>query len=53
MEKLMEMAEKRIQGLNWEECELLFTNLEAGHEMIDLIMDRMEDIDEERFNKWL
>ena len=53
MEKLMQLAEMKIQGLNWEECELLYNKLEAGHEMRDLVMDRMEDIDEERFDKWL
>jgi hypothetical protein len=48
----LEIKEK-MEKLSFEDCETLFINLEVGHSMRDLVMDRMERIDIGRFEKWL
>lgn len=53
MEELMKKAESMINKLNFEGCEKLFEQLPSGHPMIDLVFDRMENIDPERFEKWI
>ena len=49
----MEKAQKLIGKLNFEECIELYNKLPKGSVMIDLVFDRMEEIDAERFDKWL
>jgi len=49
----LEYAKKLIEKLNFSDCEKLFERLPSGHPMIDLVFDRMESIDPERFEKWL
>ena len=53
MEELMKKAESMISKLDFEGCEKLFEQLPSGHPMIDLVFDRMESIDSERFEKWI
>lgn len=53
MEEIMKKAEKLVAKLNFSDCEKLFEQLPSGHPMIDLVFDRMESIDPERFEKWL
>lgn len=42
-----------LNKLNFDECVQLFEKLPAGNPMIDLVFDRMEEIDAERFDSWL
>lgn len=53
MEEKMKEAKKLIEKLNFSDCGKLFERLPSGHPMIDLVFDRMESIDPERFEKWL
>lgn len=49
----MEKAKKIINLLDFEGCLEAYNKLKAGNKMIDLIFDRMEEIDEVRFDKFL
>ena len=49
MEGLKERATELLKKLNFDECIELYEKLESGHPMIDMIFDRMEEIDSERF----
>jgi len=42
-----------LSKLTFEDCISLYEKLEAGNPMIDLIFDRMEELDGERFDNWL
>nr|UVY51924.1 MAG: hypothetical protein [Bacteriophage sp.]UVY62197.1 MAG: hypothetical protein [Bacteriophage sp.] len=53
MEALMERAKIMIERLDFNGCIELFNQLPSGHPMIDLVFDRMEAIDPERFEEWL
>lgn len=50
---MMEKAKKLIAKLNFDECADVYGRLEAGHPIIDLLFERMEEIDPERFEEWL
>lgn len=50
---MMEKARKLVKKLNFDECVEVYSRLEAGHPMIDLLFERMEEIDPERFEEWL
>lgn len=53
MDELMKKAKGLVEKLDFEGCEKLFEQLPSGHPMIDLVFDRMESIDPERFERWL
>ena len=53
MEALMERAKIMIERLDFNGCIELFNQLPSGHPMIDLVFDRMEAIDPERFEEGL
>lgn len=53
MEALMKKAKDMIEKLDYDGCVKLFNQLPSGHPMIDLVFDRMEAIDPERFEEWL
>ena len=50
----MEARIKKLLGmLNFEGCIELYNKLESGHPMIDMVFDRMEELDPVRFEQWL
>jgi hypothetical protein len=49
----MERARTLVQKLDFEGCEEAFNKLPSGHPIIDLLFDRMEELDPERFEKFL
>ena len=49
MEKTVDLLKK----LDFEGCIELYDKLERGHPMIDLVFDRMEEIDPDKFEKFL
>ena len=49
----MEKAKKMISLLSFEECIKLYNSLNSGNKIIDLLFDRMEEIDYERFENFL
>ena len=53
METLMKKAKDMIEKLDFNGCIELFNHLTSGHPMIDLVFDRMESLDPERFEEWL
>lgn len=53
METLMKKAKDMIEKLDFDGCVELFNQLPKGNPMIDLVFDRMESIDPERFEEWL
>lgn len=53
LEQLLGIAKMKIANLSFEECEEIYDKIEKGNPMIDLLFDRMEEIDEKRFEKWL
>ena len=50
---MKERAKELLKKLNFEECIVLYDKLEAGNPMIDLVFERMEEIDSARFEEWL
>lgn len=50
---MKERAKELLKKLNFEECIVLYDRLEAGNPMIDLVFERMEEIDPIRFEQWL
>lgn len=52
-EELMEEARGKIQYLNFDECIELYERLDRGNPMISIVFERMEEIDPERFERWL
>lgn len=50
---LMEKAQELVNMLDWNGCIDLYNKLPKGDRMIDLVFDRMEEIDAERFENWL
>jgi hypothetical protein len=42
-----------LNKLDFNGCVDLFNRLEKGHPMIDMVFDRMEEIDCDRFEVWL
>ena len=53
METLMKKAKDMIEKLDFNGGIELFNQLPSGHPMIDLVFDRMESLDPERFEEWL
>lgn len=53
MEALMDKAKSLIEKLDFDGCVELFNQIPKGNPMIDLVFDRMESIDPERFDEWL
>lgn len=53
METLMKKAKDMIEKLDFDGCVKLFNQLPKGNPMIDLVFDRMESLDSERFEEWL
>lgn len=51
--KMTERIKMLLNKLNFEGCIDLFNRLEKGHPMIDMIFDRMEELDCARFEAWL
>ena len=49
----MERAKELIKKLNFEECIAAFEKMPKGNPIIDLLFDRMEELDAERFEEWL
>ena len=49
----MERAKELVSKLNFEECIVAFEKMPAGSPIRDLLMDRMEELDAERFDEWL
>lgn len=49
----MEKAKKLISILDFEGCIKLYNELPSGHKMIDMVFDRMEELDEKRFDEFL
>ena len=50
---MQERAKELLSKLSFEECISLYEQLDAGNPMIDLVFERMEEIDPERFEEWL
>lgn len=50
---MLERAKELINKLSFDECIELFNKLDKGNPMIDLVFDRMEEIDPIRFEEWL
>ena len=53
METLMKKAKDMIEKLDFNGCIELSNQPPSGHPMIDLVFDRMESLDPERFEEWL
>lgn len=52
-EELMEEVKEKVQYLNFDECIELYERTPPGDPMMDLIFERMEELDPERFERWL
>lgn len=50
---MTERIKMLLNNLNFEGCVDLFNRLEKGHPMIDMVFDRMEELDCTRFEAWL
>lgn len=46
-------ARELLKKLNFDECIELYEKLPAGNHMIDLVFERMEELDPIRFDEWL
>jgi hypothetical protein len=53
LSELLSEAKKKIDLLSFDECVTLFNSVEKGSPMIDLIFDRMELLDSNRFVQFL
>ena len=52
-EQIMAKARLLVKKLNWDECIEVFNKLPKGNPVIDIVFDRMEEIDAKRFDEWL
>lgn len=52
-DKLVKRARELLKALNFDECMGLYNRLDAGSPMMDLLFERMEDIDPVRFERWM
>ena len=52
-EQIMAKAKSLIKNLDWDSCVAVYNKLPKGNPIIDLVFDRMEEIDVERFDAWL
>ena len=46
-------AEGLVKKLNFEECIELYEKIPTGSPIIDLVFDRMENLDVKRFDAWI
>lgn len=53
VDELVAKARRMIEKLDFDGCVELFEKLPSGHPMIDLVFERMETLDAERFENWL
>lgn len=57
MKKLSKELENRVRAmasvLNFDECLTVYEQLPAGHPFIDLLFERMEQVDAVKFDKFL
>ena len=53
MEQIIKKAKELVEGLSFEECITVFEKLPKGSPIIDVVFDRMEELDAERFENWL
>lgn len=53
MEKNINKAKELVKNLSFEECITVYEKLPKGSPIIDVVFDRMEEIDAERFENWL
>ena len=49
----IDQVKEKINMLSFNECVELFNELPKGNDMIDLVFDRMEQLDFDRFDKFL
>lgn len=52
-ELIMNQASEKISKLNFDECLKLYKSIEPGNPMIDIIFDRMDELDSKRFDNFL
>ena len=52
-EQIMAKAKKKKKNLDWDGCVAVYNKLPKGNPIIDLVFDRMEEIDAKRFDVWL
>lgn len=52
-EQIMAKAKSLIKKLDWDGCVEAYNKLPKGNPIIDLVFDRMEEIDIDRFDAWL
>lgn len=52
-ELIMNQASEKISKLNFDECIKLYNSIEPGNPMIDIIFDRMDELDSKRFDNFL
>lgn len=52
-EQIMAKAKSLIKNLDWDGCVEAYNKLPKGNPIIDLVFDRMEEIDIDRFDAWL
>lgn len=50
---MKERAKTLLQHLSFDECLELFNKLPAGNPIIDLVFERMEELDPVKFEKFL
>lgn len=52
-EQIMAKAKTLVSKLDWNGCIEAYSKLPKGNPIIDLVFDRMEEIDAKRFDEWL
>ena len=52
-EQIMAKAKTLVSKLDWNGCIEAYNKLPKGNSIIDLVFDRMEEIDAKRFDEWL
>ena len=52
-EQIMNEAKSIVSKLDWDGCVEAYNILPKGNPIIDLVFDRMEEIDPKRFEEWL
>ena len=52
-DKHLERIEGIVGGMDFDTCLEVYYNIPAGHLLMDYIMDRMEELDVERYHRFL
>ena len=52
-EEILKRARELVKHLNFDACIEAYNRLPRGNAIIDVVFDRMEELDPERFDKWL